>query len=202
MPVFQDPSSAAAGEVKLEALSQPIYDQQNVPSSSVSTVTAFFQNPNGRSLLFTNLESAGSLTWPKRFSIKAFRLIPNPAGAVAADIANFYILSFCRLKIGEKDYFVCPAFLLTPGVAIEVSTATAATAVTGQSLNFTHNGRPDHRNLYVLQHQIWIPSVQNFTFRLETAGLTVSASSTGSDGTASRLSTWVFLEGELFREVQ
>ena len=85
MPVFRQASDAAQGDVKLEAITQPLYDQATVASGA--STTSFFQAPGGRSFLFTNVESAGSLTWPKRYSVKAFRLVPNPAGRAEATVA-------------------------------------------------------------------------------------------------------------------
>jgi hypothetical protein len=212
MPVFQPSADAASGQVNLEALSQPLYDFQSVVGGAV---TAFYQQPNGRSLLFTNLESAGSLTWPKRFSVKAFRFVPA-ANAAAADLVTLYTLAFARLKVGEKDYFVSPLFLITPGVGLEVSATAAVTGGTATPGNFgaaaanflapatlLHNGRPDHRNIYVLQHQVWIPSVQNFTFRVEmNSGAFGGTSTNGTVTTATSVGAYVFLEGEYFREVQ
>lgn len=213
MPVFQPSADAASGQVNLEALSQPLYDYQSVVGGAV---TAYFQQPNGRSLLFTNLESAGSLTWPKRFSVKAFRFVPA-ANTSAADLVTLYVNAYARLKVGEKDYFVSPLFLITPGVGLEVTATAAVTGGTATPGNFgtaaanylgatslLHNGRPDHRNIYVLQHQVWIPSVQNFTFRVEMVGSAAfgGSSTNGTITTATSVGAYAFLEGEYFREVQ
>lgn len=192
MPVFRQASDAAQGDVKLEAITQPLYDQATIATGA--SVTAFFQNPNGRSRLFTNLESAGSLTWPKRYSVKAFRLVANPAGDAEATIA-FYSNGHFTFRVGEKDYFVAPNHLLTPGVGYEIYTLTGAAlpAAPANGVNYAHNGRPEHRNIYILQHTIWIPSVQNFR-------AVVDMASTYSAGT--NLDVWVYLEGEMFREIQ
>lgn len=192
MPVFRQASDAAQGDVKLEAITQPLYDQTTIATGA--SVSAFFQTPGGRSRLFTNLESAGSLTWPKRYSVKAFRLVPNPAGDAEAVLA-FHANGFSNFRVGEKDYFTCPNFLLTPGVGIEVNIITGAAlpAAPANGVNIAHNGRPEHRNIYVLQHSIWLPSVQNFRFVVDMAA---------SYTPGVNLDVWVFLEGELFREIQ
>ena len=192
MPVFRQASDAAQGDVKLEAITQPLYDQATI--SSGASVTAFFQNPNGRSRLFTNLESAGSLTWPKRYSVKAFRLVPNPAGDAEATI-SFHANGHFTFRVGEKDYFVCPNHLLTPGLGYEIFLLTGAAAPTGPAngVNYAHNGRPEHRNIYILQHSIWLPSVQNFRAVVDMAA---------SYSAATTLDVWVYLEGEQFREIQ
>jgi hypothetical protein len=192
MPVFRQASDAAAGDVKLEQITQPLYDQASIASGASTNV--FFMNPAGRSRLFTNMESAGSLAWPKRYSVKAFRLIPNPAG-VATDVVNFHANGHFTMRVGEKDYFVAPNFLLTPGVGYEVGTITgaAAPAAPANSVVVAHNGRPDHKNIYILQSEIWIPSVQNFRITIEQAS---TYSATGS------LSVWVVMEGIYYREIQ
>jgi hypothetical protein len=192
MPVFRQASDAAAGDVKREASTQPRYDEADIATGA--STTAFFQNPLGRSKLFTNLESAGSLTWPKRYSVKAFRLIPNPAG-VGADVIAFHANGHFTFRVGEKDYFVVPNFILTPGVGYEVYqlTGAAVPAAPANDVNYAHNGRPEHKNLYVLQHSIWLPSVQNFRAQIEMAA---TYAATGD------LAVWVALEGELFREIQ
>jgi len=192
MPVFRQASDAAQGDVKLEAITQPLYDQATIATGA--STTAFFQNPLGRSRLFTNLESAGSLTWPKRYSVKAFRLIPNPAG-LADDVVLFHANGFFVFRVGEKDYFVCPNFLLTPGIGYEVFLLTGAAAplAPANGANYAHNGRPEHRNIYILQHSIWLPSVQNFRATVDMAATYTAA---------GNLDVWVMLEGEQFREIQ
>lgn len=192
MPVFRQASDAQQGDVKLEAITQPLYDQATIATGASTNV--FFQSPGGRSKLFTNLETVGSLTWPKRFSVKAFRIVPVP-NIVATDLLSFYTNGYFTFRVGEKDYFVAPNFLLTPGVGIEVAfvTGLAAPAAPATGQTYGHNGRADHRNIYILQHAIWIPSVQNFRATIEMAAANVLLSSA---------SVYCFLEGELFREIQ
>lgn len=192
MPVFRQASDAAAGDVKLEAITQPLYDNQDIASGAGTY--SFFLNPAGRPRLFTNMESAGSLTWPKRFNIKAIRLVPNPAGSAVAVVA-FHANGSFTLRVGEKDYFVAPNWLLTPGVGYELYllTGAAAPAAPATGTVYAHNGRPEHRNIYILQHAIWLPSVQNFRAVVDMAATYTPAVT---------LSTWVMLEGELFREIQ
>jgi hypothetical protein len=192
MPVYRQASDAAQGDVKLEAITQPIYDNQTI-TTGASTVS-FFQNPSGRDYTFTNLDTAGALTWPKRFSIKAFRIVLSFA-ALAQDQASFYSNGNFVLRVGEKNYFVCPLFLLTPGVGLEVYLVTGAAAPTAPAtgVNYATNGWAEHRNIYILQHAVWLPSVQNFR-----GIVTMESTNTLS---ASQ-SVWIMLEGELFREIQ
>lgn len=192
MPVFRQASDAAQGDVKLEAITQPLYDGQTIATGA--STTSFFQNPNGRSRFFTNLETAGSLTWPKRYSVKAFRIVPSPAAA-AQNVQNFYANGYFVFRVGEKDYFTSPLHLLTPGVGLQVWNilGAAAAAAPAAGLNVAQNGEPNHRNIYILQHSVWLPSVQNFRAIVEMLStFTTSAS----------IDVWTYLEGELFREIQ
>jgi len=192
MPVYRQASDAAQGDVKLEAITQPLYDQQAIPTGAGTY--SFFQNPAGRSRLFTNVETAGSLTWPKRFSVKAFRIVPSPSVA-AQNLLSFYAAGYCVFRVGEKDYFVSPLHLITPGCGMLVwNILGAAAALTpANGLNVATNGEANHRNIYILQHSIWLPSVQNFRFIVEMAS---------TFSTTASIDTWVYLEGELFREIQ
>lgn len=192
MPVYRQASDAAQGDVKLEAITQPIYDSQTIATGG--STTSFFQNPGGRSRLFTNVETAGSLTWPKRYSVKALRIVPSPAAA-AQNLQNFYANGYFVFRVGEKDYFTAPLHLITPGCGLLVwNILGAAAALTpANTLNVATNGEANHRNIYILQHAIWLPSVQNFRGIIDMAA---------TFSTSASLDVWVYLEGELFREIQ
>lgn len=56
MPVFRTVTDAQQGEIKLEAIHQPLYDQATI---SAAGTYSFFQNPAGRSRFATNLTTAG-----------------------------------------------------------------------------------------------------------------------------------------------
>jgi hypothetical protein len=193
MPVFRSVQDAQAGEVKLEALHQPIYDEQTITSA---TDYSFFQNPAGRSELLTNVNTAGQLSWPKRFSVKAIRLVLDFDTEVASAVL-IYKNTLFRLKVGEKNYLTIPAFMLTPGVGLEVYNTwdLAIARASNPPTVYAHNGRPEHRNIYSLIHAVYIPPVQNFSATLSVTG-TVTALPTAG------IRSWLFLEGELLREVQ
>lgn len=192
MPVYRQASDAAQGDVKLEAITQPLYDAQTIATGA--STSSFFQNPNGRSLFFTNVETAGSLTWPKRYSVKAFRLVPTTA-ARAENIQAFYANGYFTFRVGEKNYFVSPNVLITPGVGLLVWNILGVAAATAPAngLNVATNGEANHRNIYILQHAVWLPSVQNFRAVLDMLTTFVTSAS---------IDTWCYLEGELFREIQ
>lgn len=193
MPVFRTVTDAQQGEIRLEALHQPLYDAATLATTQTTPVS-FFQNPSGRGPFLTNVSTAGQLSWPKRFSVKALRLVPA-FSANATDLVDFYTKAVLKVVVGEKNYLTVPAFCITPGVGLEVAliTGNAAPAAPANGLNYGHNGRPDHRNIYTLIHSIYIPPVQNFNVALEfNAALAMGAT----------VVTHVFLEGELLREIQ
>lgn len=192
MPVFRTVTDAQSGDIKLEAVHQPIYDSAVINAAGIKS---FFQNPAGRSQLQTNVATAGQLSWPKRFSIKAFRAVPS-FSALATDLLSYFDNTIFRCNVGEKQYLVCPAMLITPGTGLEIQllTGAAAPVAPANGQNYARHGRPEHRNIYALIHSIYIPPVQNFVVSLEVgAGVTLSTNG---------FTAWVYLEGELLREIQ
>ncbi len=191
MPVFRTVTDAQSGEIKLEAVHQPLYDNAAITGAGVYS---FFQNPAGRSQLLTNVTTAGQLSWPKRFSIKALRCVPS-FNATATNLLSYFDNSIFRMVVGEKNYLTVPALMITPGVGLEIQLLTGAAAplTPANGQNYARHGRPEHRNIYSLIHSVYIPPVQNFVVSLEVLS-TVSITGT--------ISMWTFLEGELLREIQ
>jgi hypothetical protein len=192
MPVFRTVTDAQSGEIKLEAVHQPLYDRAQINSAGIRS---YFQNPAGRSQLETNVQTAGQLSWPKRFSIKAFRAVPS-FSALATDLLSYFDNSVFRCNVGEKQYLVLPAMMITPGVGLEIQylTGAALPAAPANGVNYARHGRPEHRNIYALIHSIYIPPVQNFAVSVEV----LSGVSLSQNG----FYLWVYLEGELLREIQ
>ena len=193
MPVFRTVQDAQQGDIKLEAVHQPLYDKKTI---SAAGETQFFQGTSSGGYLATNLQTQGQLTWPKRFSIKAFRLVAA-LGTVATDLASLLNNSVFSVNVGEKNYFRAPAFLITPGVGLEVSCIPAGggNTATSAATCYANNGRPDHHNIYSLIHSIYLPPVQNFIVSLDVKTFSLPSG-------ASSVAFHVFLEGELLREIQ
>lgn len=192
MPVFRTVKDARTGNVRLEAIHQPLFDSALITASAT---ISFFQNPAGRPAIETNLPTAGQLSWPKRFSIRALRQVAAPGLTLFTDFAAFLAKASYKVVVGEKQYLSIPAFLLTAGTGLEAAfvTGAAAPAAPANGQTYSNHGRPEQRNIYSLLHSIYIPPVQNFSVTLDIAsGFTAS--------TAFRL--WLFLEGELLREIQ
>lgn len=191
MPVFRTVKDAKAGEIKLEAIHQPLYDSASI---SAAGTTSFFQNPAGRSRFATNVQTAGNLSWPKRFSIKAIRQVPAST-AVLTDLQTFFSDSVYLINVGEKNYLTLPAFMVTSGVGLEAQflTGAAAPAAPANGETYANVGRPNQQNIYSLLHNIYVPPIQNFSVQLEIGA---------GAAPAAAFDLHVFLEGELLREIQ
>jgi hypothetical protein len=189
VPVFRTVKDARQGSVRLEAIHQPLYDSASITGAAN---ISFFQNPAGRSALQTNVATAGQLSWPKRFSIRALRQVASPGLTLFTDMASYLKYSYYQVVVGEKTYLQIPAFLLTAGTGLEQQTIVPATATTTGTIYVNH-GRPEQRDIYSLLHSIYIPPVQNFSVTLNIAsGVSI----------ATPFTIWLFLEGELLREIQ
>ena len=192
MPVFRTVKDARQGTVRLEAIHQPLYDSVLITQSASVT---FFQNPSGRSYLNTNLTTAGQLSWPKRFSVRALRQVMALGATLFNDQVQFLARAAYKVQVGEKVYLQIPAFLLTAGTGLEAQQLLGTTVPTVPAITSTvaNHGRPEQRNIYSLLHSIYIPPVQNFLVILDiAAGFTAAVS----------FNLWIFLEGELLREIQ
>lgn len=191
MPVFRTVKDARSGSIRLEAIHQPLYD--SVSLTTQTSITLFAQGTAGRSALFTNLQTAGQLSWPKRFSIRALRQVLGYASsALYTNAQAFFQRGAYKITVGEKIYLTIPAFILSAGVGLEQQTLVAAPALTA-SVIYANPGRPEQRNIYSLLHSIYLPPVQNFFVGLDIAsGLSISPS----------MALHLFLEGELLREIQ
>lgn len=192
MPVFRTVSDAQSGEIKLEAVHQPLYDRNTITAANTYT---YFQNPAGRNQFLTNVQTAGQLSWPKRFSVKALRSVPS-FNALATDLLSYYDNSIFRMQVGEKIYLVVPAMMITPGVGLEIQLLTGAAAplTPANGQNYARHSRPEHSNIYGLIHSVYVPPVQNFVVSIEVlSGVSLSVAGFGLH---------VYLEGELLREIQ
>lgn len=191
MPVFRTVTDAQQGEIKLEAVHQPLYDSSAVTAAGRIT---FFQNPAGRSRFATNLQTAGQLSWPKRFSIRALRQVPA-FDTVLTDLQAFFSDSLYTITVGDKPYLELPAFIITAGTGLEAQflTGTAAPAAPATGETYATVGRPNQQNIYSLIHSIYLPPVQNFSVSLD-----IGAAAAPSNPFVLH----VFLEGELLREIQ
>ena len=93
---------------KLQKISQPLYDQQDLTGPGKFT---FFKGAQGRSRLFTNFDGQSQLDNPRHYLVAGIRLMPQ-AGAVQADIELLSRRGYFTLTIGDKPFFEAPVSLL------------------------------------------------------------------------------------------
>lgn len=114
-PRFSNFDDSQQGNIRLEMIYQDLYDTQRVPDPYLYPMPhrkeflknpaklAFFLSPGGRPECFTNMATAGQLSWPKRFFACGITvdldvpLSPAQAGGI----------SVC-FSVGEKDFFQKP----------------------------------------------------------------------------------------------
>ena len=153
MPVFRTVKDARQGSIRLEAVHQPLYDSVNVTVSVINQL--FSQGSNNRTPLATNLQTAGQLSWPKRFSIRAIRQVMGYAiAATQIDMSALLQRTFYKVVVGEKTYLTIPAFILT-GTGVEYQTLTPQSAAAAARI-FANHGWPEQRNIFSLLHSIFI----------------------------------------------
>jgi hypothetical protein len=126
---------------RLEVLWYHIYDTHNLMREHGNDRYSFFQNPAGRSILQTNVSTAGQLSFPKRFYIweLMFQL----------DDLKHHILiedAVASIRIGEANCLRTPisAFLQRPGF-----------------------GNDSVQYFLPLCRHLLIPSVQNFVVGID-----------------------------------
>lgn len=111
---FKD--SLSDKDLRLEVIDQPLYDTQTVINPCFLSrrereaafrrdfiEVQFFQDPGGRYLSETNVQTAGQLSWPKRFFIRGISLtFDRPLDPKQVDEMHVGI------SIGEKNYLSLP----------------------------------------------------------------------------------------------
>lgn len=153
-------SDGTVGDVRLEKIRCPLYDTQvqtnifDLPAGRREEhlhnppAITFFQNPNGRSSAFTNMQSSGQLCWPKRFDIDGMRV----GISELVDVGEAYL----DLRIGEVRCLSIP--LKNMERDDDVSKDLANCPVLPR-MRFKHVG---------IDPPLYIPPVQNFRVTLFT----------------------------------
>lgn len=174
---------AAAGEIRLETIRQPLYDTQvqagifSLPMSrrdehiSQPPEISFFQDPRGRGQRDTNLATSGGLTWPKRFDVDGVRI--SISHLVDISEATF------SLTVGEKRYLTLPLVNMERDDDLDKDTAA------GPLLPRMRFKTPD------ISPSIHIPPCQHFVARINTGSKYFESAEVR-----------VQLLGELHREIQ
>lgn len=178
------------GDLKLLVRSQPLYDHAAFPPQNQygQTTTSFFQNPCGRSLKYTNVITAGCLSWPKRFFVKGIRVIVGPL-TTHEDAAEFYDNGFLTLRVGEVTAFSTPMALFWER---EVAPFNEDADIEGAEEEEKEKCAQD-RHCYMLEEGIEIPTVQNFMVTIDMPR---------EYKPSKTVEVWVFLEGDYATEIQ
>lgn len=180
----------------VEPIVQPLYDRGPVCTAGTTQIQ-YFKVPRGqagKTLVDTNMDTAGALANPKIFVISGIRLhAQQDLTAALTNIDDLKIIlhqSYFSFDIGGnfKNYLQVPAFMLPSGFGVS---GFAATALAAQDI--VNNGMPAIHNFYSIQkYPIGIPPMQSFE-----ATLNFPAAPTVTTETQ----VWAILWGILGREV-
>ena len=88
------------GVAKLQKISQPLYDQQDITGPGKFS---YFKGAQGRSRLFTNFDGQSQLDNPRHYLIAGIRVMPA-AGTPQADIDLLARRGYFTLTIGDKPF--------------------------------------------------------------------------------------------------
>ena len=182
----------------VEPIVQPLYDSGDM--ATTTTQIQYFKTPvgqGGKTLVDTNMDTAGQLSNPKLFVISGFRVHATQkltqAIARATDLASLLHGSFFSFDIGGnfKNYLRIPTFAVPSGFGVtgyaDLGTSTAFTGM-------VTNGMPNIHNYYsIAKYPLGIPPLQSFE-----ATLNFPVALSSIDATTK---VWVFLWGVLGREV-
>jgi hypothetical protein len=183
----------------VEPIVQPLYDKGTVATSGTTQIQ-YFKTPagqGGKTLVQTNMDTAGQLSNPKLFVISGFRLHPdqNLAGALTniTDLKEVLHTGFFSFDIGGnfKNYLRIPLFAIPSGFGVTGYAVNDSTAAAFADI--VNNGAPVISNFYsIAKYPIGIPPMQSFeaTANWPTAPTITTA-----------LNMWCFLWGILGREV-
>ena len=188
MPIFDTPKYVPRENLKLELISQPLYDHLQILSDHDKDYYSFFQNPAGRSRFYTNVATAGALCYPKRFLVQGFKVIMGHS-ADPDDVAKIYDSARFNFVIGEKDYFNCPLFALDPKRA--GPDFTPLSYIYDENRDEAQTEEVICLDSYPLEHPLYIPSIQNFRAAIAMPPLKLK----------KPVDMWVFLDGTLEREI-
>ncbi len=164
----------------IEGIRSSLYDFQTYPQAGSSKLT-FFQTPQGqagKTLVDTNMETAGSLPAPKRFLVESIEVYFFPgspvatfgAQAAALNVQDCYELAqsgYLDFYIGSKSYLQeAPIGRFPPSNGLSVSAAVAdATTAAADSQTLVDYARFGGM-VYRMDPPILLVPTQNFNVSL------------------------------------
>ncbi len=190
----------------IEPIQQPLYSSNVIVAATPQATVPFFPVPAASATDPTraNIDIA-RLANPKIYVVRGYRLHVTQNVALVGgdvvpvdgliDIAEAY---WFRFFVGVKEYLRAPVFWMSSGLGIWYSAAGAGGEAINEFAAVASLGAPHRENYYKISRRpIVIPPQQEFQSDLN---LSLNGITTPIPGGDRRV--WVFLEGDLGREVQ
>ena len=172
---------------KFEVIDQPLWDSLDLTGTTSFNTSTLFQTPQGqgtKTIVDTNMESAGTLSAPKNQLVTGVSIVSN-ADLNIGDLKTFTNEVVFTFTIADKQIFRLPCHML--GKAMLSGFAGSAL------FDYAAIGAPGVRQGYKLRYPFVIPTQQSFQVTLA-AGTAL--------GTISNLKLWVYLHGIQTRAIK
>jgi hypothetical protein len=172
-------------QYKLEDV-RPYFLFDTASVASTSTELYFFQSPESKTSVETNLKQFSTIQTGWVFDVTKMRIVPRPSLSIADAKLLFENSIITYLKEGDIEIFSLPAIIMGAGAGLAGATTTTDTDIVSL-------GAPSQAALLKLPFPITITGGKTFTFRWkwDAAPSTISATT----------KVWMVLEGILRREV-
>ena len=123
---------AAGKEYKLSDVGPYfLYDKETITTSDTGTVSkVYFQSPEGKSELDTNLQQFSTIPLGWVFEVSELRIIPEP-DVEYSDLQKIFKKAIVIYKKqGVQDVFLCPAILFNAGCGVMGGISTTESSAT------------------------------------------------------------------------
>lgn len=167
-----------------------IYDTVTLTAATNYTESMFFQSPQGKTPLETNLTQFSTLPQGWTFDAVKIRLAVNTDCSIVNFKGLFSQNVITYLKEGIEDIFTLPAFIVGAGGGINGNTTQTAT-------DLVSNGLPTQASALKLPFPLSIVGGRTFQFRMRMGG----TAGTGFTPTTSNVRAQMVLEGILRKSV-
>lgn len=173
---------------KLEDI-RPFYLYDGLDITSADTEKYYFQTPENKTIVQTNLKQFSAIQIGWVFDVKKIRLIPNPDVSVAdlELLAKDSVVTY--LKEGDIEIFSLPSIMLNSGCGLSGSVSTTVTAT---SQDIVSLGHPAQTAVHNLPFPLTITGGRTFQFRQKWTSLS---------GLSATTRLYLVLEGILRRDV-
>ena len=134
-----------------------LYDRESITNGS--TEKYFFQSPEGKSIVDTNLKQFSTIQVGWRFEVHAIRVIPAVDISTADAEALFTNSALTFYREGDIEVFSAPTMLFPAGAGLYGAT-------TETSTNIIANGMPTPQSVLRLPVPILIKGGETFNIRV------------------------------------